>query len=65
MWLMSFIFSAISDYFINNKIVSIVVARKIGNTVGKLSQYIYCKLKPNIIMLHHIARQDYITDDLF
>ncbi|GLV41829.1 uncharacterized protein CBL_13561 [Carabus blaptoides fortunei] len=34
MWLMSFVFSAVSDYIINNKILSVVVARKIGNTIG-------------------------------
>lgn len=34
MWLLSFVFSAISDYIINNKYISIVAARKIGNSIG-------------------------------
>ncbi|XP_077290054.1 putative inorganic phosphate cotransporter [Arctopsyche grandis] len=34
MWILSFVVSFISDYVINNKIVSVTVARKVANTIG-------------------------------
>lgn len=36
MWIMSFMFSAITDYIINKELVSIGHARKIVNSIGKL-----------------------------
>lgn len=34
MWILSFVFSFISDYLTNNNIISTVAARKIGNSIG-------------------------------
>lgn len=34
MWILSFVVSFTSDYVINNKIVSVTVARKVANTIG-------------------------------
>lgn len=52
MWMLSFVASFTSDYVINNKIVSVTVARKVANTIGlnTLFEYLLYYNNRGIIM---------------